>query len=149
MWRRDPTSEKCIAGHVKQSRPRHLSCVSQPAVARENVTDKQEMEQTKTEITSNKKEITVETEDKLNEKWAHLNKNSATYCFNCIALWVFVTFALLQQCCDDSFVLYRVEWTGGVDHPPSYSQLFDATHCNTQLEPGEHTHARCNIPNFF
>lgn len=45
-----------------------MSCVSQPAVARENVTDKQEMEQTKTEITSNKKEITVETEDKLNEK---------------------------------------------------------------------------------
>lgn len=52
----------------------------------------------------------------------------------CILL---LTFTLLQQRCDDSFILYRVERTGGVHHPPTDSQLFHATHGYTQLEPGE------------
>lgn len=52
----------------------------------------------------------------------------------------FLTFALFQQRCDDGFVLYRVERAGGVHHPASHRQLFNTTHRNTQLEPGEHIH---------
>lgn len=58
---------------------------------------------------------------------------------------VFVTFTFLQQCRYDSLVLYGVEWTGGVDHPPSHSQLFHTTHSDTQLEPGENTRVRSVI----
>lgn len=52
---------------------------------------------------------------------------------------LFLTFTLLQQWCNDRFILYRVERTGGVHHPPSDSQLFHTTHGYSQLQPGEHT----------
>lgn len=45
-----PLSRKCIAGRVKRSRPRLLSCVSQPAVATQNVRDKQEMKKKKKKL---------------------------------------------------------------------------------------------------
>lgn len=52
---------------------------------------------------------------------------------------LFLTFTLLQQWCNDRFILYRVERTGGVHHPPSDSQLFHTTHRYSQLQPGEQT----------
>lgn len=68
----------------------------------------------------------------------------------CVCVCVFLnTFTLLQQCRDNCFVLYRVEWASGVHHPPSHSQLLNTTHRNTQLEPGENTHTHTNLPTFL